>query len=957
MKTIKLKLYAFLLSIIFFVITGAFLSEKNDYDNSNEDKFESKNEFHKYHLENFNNGPLNYAKNNLPAPKKDEPLEGPDLEKKYFSDWNYPYGAVLPDEVVSKIWNQTKAIKNETELGDAVVNSWSMIGPYGSVSQTTSARVSGRILDIEVGNTANPLLATASGGLWSYFGFLPVCISEDITSLVIGTVASNPGNSAIILIGTGEPNIRSGTGLWRSVNAGSTWTLISDGNNFGSFYIIRHQNFFADIVHAVTTTGYFRSTNGGLNWTKNLSSFNGSGISDIAINPNNPNIIYCGRVGDGIFKSTNNGLNFSKVTTPGIPTSDIGRVSLTIGTSNSNKIYAMIESATGDSTKGIFMTANDGASWTDVSPTSNVLGNQGWYNNVMGVCPTNSNIVLAGGVRLYRSANSGITWTQITDNDVHVDQHAIEWTANGSDVYIGNDGGVMVSYDQGVTYSSSINYLPITQYVNFDVGESNRGVIFGGSQDNGFTGTTNGGTSWIYTKGGDGGGVSVDPISSLNIYGTGGYYTDDHAFRIFKSTDQGLTWSINLTGIDPNTTWWTKMRNDRTNPIKLYTNAGGFVYESVDQGVTWDKLNNFAFAYRVTNIGVSKYVSPKAIIYATLNSNNTGNRIKVYDGGSFTERASGIPSGLQIREVVTHQTNTSTAYALINGFSDGNKVFKTTNKGVNWTNISGNLPDVPIGGLVPNRLFTNYLYLGTQAGCYRTTNAGVSWHRWNNGMPDATIVTEMKWIDSTLENGKRYVIASTYGRSFYVREVTSDDPENELTLSVFIEGFYNSSANLTIKDTVNVYVRKSVSPYSRVDSAKVYLSTAGGGVMTFPNAFPDNDYYVQIKHRNSIETWSYGKINFDDPNETYHFIYSQTQAIGNNQKQVDSSPLRYAIYGGDLNQDDVIDSDDISEVENASGVSLSGYVRSDVTGDNYVDASDVSLVENNAANSVSAVSP
>ncbi|MEZ4691000.1 MAG: hypothetical protein R3A12_12815 [Ignavibacteria bacterium] len=89
---------------------------------------------------------------------------------------------------------------------------------------------------------------------------------------------------------------------------------------------------------------------------------------------------------------------------------------------------------------------------------------------------------------------------------------------DGNSVYIGNDGGVAYSSDQGATFGTGINYIPVTQYVNFDVGESNRGVISRGSQDNGITGTTNGGQSWSYTKGGDGGGVAVDPHSSLHMF-------------------------------------------------------------------------------------------------------------------------------------------------------------------------------------------------------------------------------------------------------------------------------------------------------------------------------------------------------------------------------------------------------------------------------------------------------
>ena len=901
--------------------------------------------------------PYNKAQDNLPAEKEEVQFEGPDLELKYFEDWHYPYGAVLPKEVLEKMWFEIKKIPEDTDPGDAAVNSWRMIGPYGSVVPSTGARFSGRILDVEVGNTVNPLLATASGGLWGYIGFLPAGASEDVTSLAIGSVASYPGTPSTILIGTGEPRIRAGTGMWRTTNSGVNWTHIDISPDPGDFYRIRHQTFFADIVHAATSEGYYRSTDGGLSWTKHLDGIDSYGICDIAINPNNPNIIYAGKWGDGVFKSTNNGINWSKVTSPGIPTSDIARISLAIGTSNSNKIYTMMESSSGNNTLGIFKSTNDGATWSDITPAEEVLGGQGWYNNVISVCPVNSNIVLAGGIRLYRSTNSGSAWTKLTDPDIHADQHAMEWTPDGSSVYIGNDGGVAYSGDQGATFGTGINYIPVTQYVNFDVGESNRGVIYGGSQDNGITGTTNGGQSWSYTKGGDGGGVAIDPYSSLYVYITSGAYNGNFKFQIYKSTDQGFAWDTNHTGLDPISTWYTKMRSDRTNPIKLYTNGEGFVYESADAGESWSKLNPFTFSYNVRDIGVSKYLFPKAIVYATLNSNVSGNRIKVYEGNGFSERSSGIPVNLKVRQVVPHQVNTSTAYALINGFSAGNKVFKTTNRGLSWSNISGNIPDVPLGGLVPHRLLTNYLYLGTEAGCYRTTNAGVSWHRWNNGMPDATIVTEMKWIDSTLENGKQYVIASTYGRSFWVREVSGDDPDNELSMTMLIQGFYNLSTSRTVRDTVNVYLRNAESPFSKVDSAKVYIGTGGNATMIFPNAFPDNEYYIQLRHRNSIETWSSQTINFDDPTITYNFSLSQTQAFGNNQILVNPATNRFAIYSGDENQNGNVDLTDVVNVSNAAGSFTNGYVASDMNGDDVSDLTDVVITSNNAGAFVSKITP
>jgi photosystem II stability/assembly factor-like uncharacterized protein len=718
-------------------------------------------------------------------------VSSPDLEKWYFEQWNYPYGAVLEQDMLKRIWQSVYSLPAENTGDNPAPNSWRLIGPYGSTVQSSNAKFSGRILDIEVGNSINPIVATASGGLWTYLGFLPISLSDNLNSLVAGAFTTDPVNANNILLGTGEPSIRGGTGLYRSTNSGSTWTPIDIGDSPSGFYKIQHQGFISTFVHLAATTGYYRSTNNGVNWTRTLQG----NITDFSFRPGSPSTIYCAKKGDGIYKSTNAGVNWTKVTTPGMPTTNVGRTSISVSISNSNRVAVNMSKESDDNMHGIYLSENDGATWSNLSPPENIHGNQGWYNNTIGICPTNSNIILAGGVRLWRTTNFGSSWTEISDANVHADQHAIEWSSDGNSVYLGNDGGLAVSTNQGSSFSTLTNYFPITQYVNFDIGVSNRGVIYGGSQDNGITGTTNGGATWLFTMGGDGGGVAIDHFSALNIYVTRGVLLGSWAFRRYKSTDKGLTWTGIDNGIDPSDQWYTKMRSDRTTPLTLYHNSGNYVYTSTNQGDNWNKLNNVPFPASVSNIDVTKNVSGGAVVYASLNSSTIGQRLRVFDGGSFVERSSGLPSNKSVRSVATHINNNTTAYALINSFSAGEKIYRTTNKGVNWVNITGDLPDVPLGDLVPHPTNNNNLYLGTQMGCYRTTNAGVNWHRWNNGMPEATIVTEMKWIDSTIENGKFYVAAATYGRSIFVRDVSGDDPNGIINISGNIPSRYSLSQN------------------------------------------------------------------------------------------------------------------------------------------------------------------
>ena len=178
-----------------------------------------------------------------------------------------------------------------------------------------------------------------------------------------------------------------------------------------------------------------------------------------------------------------------------------------------------------------------------------------------------------------------------------------------------------------------------------------------------------------------------------------------------------------------------------------------------------------------------------------------------------------------------------------------------------------------------------------------------------------------------------------------------------LNLTTFIQGFYNSTSNNMTGDTVKVNLRNAAFPYNIIDSTKTKLSSSGTGALLFANAVNNVNYYLEVKHRNSIKTWSGSTINFIAGSVTYNFSTVQTQAYGNNEIQVDLSPLRYAVYSGDVNQDDIIDASDMSAVENDAGLSVSGYVSTDVTGDDFVDAGDVSLVENNVALGVSVVTP
>lgn len=227
-----------------------------------------------------------------------------------------------------------------------------------------------------------------------------------------------------------------------------------------------------------------------------------------------------------------------------------------------------------------------------------------------------------------------------------------------------------------------------------------------------------------------------------------------------------------------------------------------------------------------------------------------------------------------------------------------------------------------------------------------------------NLQANSTHIIVPDWSDPDLSHVLLYIDIGNDGSiddsAYIYNQVTSSI---QMNLTMFIEGFYNSGSNSQISDTIQVELRNSTSPFELADQTKAVLSANGSVQLKFGNAI-DGNYYIAVKHRNSIETWSSGMMALSRITPaSYDLASSLSQAFGNNLKQTDISPVRFAVYSGDVNQDGTIDASDLSETDNDAFNSISGYIRTDVTGDDFVDAADVSIVDNNAFNSVSVVTP
>ncbi|MFZ1319966.1 MAG: LamG-like jellyroll fold domain-containing protein [Ignavibacteria bacterium] len=181
----------------------------------------------------------------------------------------------------------------------------------------------------------------------------------------------------------------------------------------------------------------------------------------------------------------------------------------------------------------------------------------------------------------------------------------------------------------------------------------------------------------------------------------------------------------------------------------------------------------------------------------------------------------------------------------------------------------------------------------------------------------------------------------------------------KLNLTAFIQGFYNEGTNQMIRDTMKFYLKNTASPYLIVDSAKTYMSATGFADVNFSNAFAGAPYFLTVKHRNLVETWSSSSVSFDP--FTYQLEYDFTKnlssAYGSNLIPVDLAPVTYACYNGDVNQDQTIDIADLSHIDNDAFNFNSGYLRTDVNGDGFIDIADYAHTDNNASNFVGVIMP
>jgi photosystem II stability/assembly factor-like uncharacterized protein len=615
-------------------------------------------------------------------------------------------------------------------------------------------------------------MAAAQGGVWKSTdaGDNWVAIGDRLSSLSSGALALEPGSPNVLYYGTGEQHYSGdsyyGDGLFRSTDAGATWSKVALKSSVGSYIarvLVRPDS--VNILFAASDRGLVQSTDTGATWTLRLSQ---NWCNDVVASQQSPRRLFAAIYSDGVYRSTDGGYAWAKLT-GGLPTDSIGRINLAISQSDSNVGYASFVNGNTGGLRGMFKTTDAGDSWVKLESTPNYLGGQGWYDNCVAVHPTNPNICYAGGVFPYdsgyygviRTTDGGSSWVDVTRADngsqLHPDQHILTFGPD-SMLWVGNDGGVWRSKSPEDSWVNCNRTLGVTQFFNVALHPTDSSFLLGGNQDNG-TERYEGRLGWPQVVGGDGG-PSLIEWDSPNIY----YTTYVQMLNLSKWDDGVYLGDVTGPWTGDRASWCNgAFIVDPSQPNTIL--AGTYrVYRSTNSGGDWTQISG-----DLTGGGVLLALAVAGAGSDTIYSGSSDGRVYLTnaDASNWVLRNSGLPAE-PIPDIVVAPGDYRTAYICVDRASSS-RVFKTTDAGVSWTNVTGDLATGLRGmslavGFGPN---PPELYLGTDYGVYRSVNGGANWLRFGDSLPDIA-VCDIAW-----DSVNQVVVAATHGRGMWRMPVTS----------------------------------------------------------------------------------------------------------------------------------------------------------------------------------------
>jgi hypothetical protein len=725
---------------------------------------------------------------------------------EYFNEPRvYPTGNRVDPSVV---WHNFTTYKKKYAYKSTSSSDWYHLGPTAPPANGGDA---GR-LNCVAFHPTNPnimYVGSPSGGLWKTTngGANWIPLTDNLPSIGISDIVVDYSNPDIIYIATGDGDATDtySIGVLKSLDGGNSFqptglTHTVQQRKTINKLIIHPSN--PQILFAATSSGILRTYDGGVTWTNSTYEF----TRDIAFKPNDPNTIYA-TTKTNFYKSTNAGLNFYFRTVQFIsPTS---RIQIGVSPANPDYVYLLAGNSTTQGYGGLYRSVNSGENFSLQSSTPNILdwstdgsgsGGQAWYDLALAVSPTNAEMVFVGGVNIWRSTNGGVNWSLNAHwyggggkPYVHADIHALRYSPLNV-LFACTDGGLSVTSNNGTNWTSKNNGLAIAQIYRLSTSKTSPYKIITGWQDNGSN--LNNNNSWERVYGGDGMECIIDYTNQNINYVS----TPNGNIHITYNSNNFSTITNSITSIEEGA-WVTPYVIDPINPQTLY--AGYYnVWKTTDRGNTWTQISNFSGTTQIKSLAVAP--SNPDYIYCATN----GNIYKTTNGGqSWTGISSGI-SGGAITYIAVSTSDPDVLWVTISGYTDGFKVFESRDGGINWTNISGTLPNIPANCISYNPQSNEGLYIGMDVGVYYRDTLIGDWILFSNKLPNV-VVNELE-ISPSINR----IRAATYGRGLWESPLYEPAKVNNLTSDL---------------------IQPIVYPNPTINTVNIDISN-----------LPDNDYQIEI---------------------------------------------------------------------------------------------------------------
>jgi len=686
----------------------------------------------------------------------------------------------------------------------------------------------GRIHDIEIlpNDPATVFIASASGGIWKSTnkGTTWKPVFDDQVVSTFGDMAISLSNPDVIYAGSGEQQNRQssswGNGIYKSENQGETWRSIGLEKTYHIARVIIHPEnpnivFVAalgNLWNSSKERGVYQTTNGGKNWKKVLYIDDVTGVVDMAMDKNNPNILYAatyqrmrkawgfngGGPGSGIYKTTDGGKTWNELT-GGLPPGDKGRIGLATSKTRSNIIYATIEHA---DSSGFYRSSNGGRTWKRV----NKLNPRPMYYSHIFVDPNNDDIVYMLATEFYRTKDAGKTFYQMPtrptyDVGVHSDHHTLWINPNNSNhFFLAGDAGLHESWDGGIAYNR-LNNIPIGQFYGIGADMEVPYNIYGGMQDNHSWMGPSATRHWL--------GILADDWKQVG-FGDGMYQQPDpESSMLYNASQNGNMIRVdrktgNMQGLKPFPSdskekyrfdWVTPLAISKHSSKKVFL-GGNRLFISDNGGDSWERTEDLssntnrdsltimgvlgADIKLSKNDGTSSYgeiisISESPLWHRVIWVGTDDGNIQVSrDGGEKWEEVSGnitgIPAGSYVSRVLSSIRDRGSAYVTFDRHREGDwkpYVYRTEDYGKTWVPLTRGLPSGSVNVIAEHPDNPDVLFLGTEHAVYLSVNAGSDWTKFKSNLPTTL------YDDLLIHPREKDLVLGTHGRSFWVLDDTS----------------------------------------------------------------------------------------------------------------------------------------------------------------------------------------